>query len=135
MTSPHEILNPKDLAPAVGFSHAVVAGPGRAIHIGGQTAHDAEGKVQGKTVVEQFEAAAANLIRVLDEAGAKPEHLVSMQIFCTKGDEYRASLKELGDVYKRHFGRHYPAISFFSVNSLFDPAASIEVVATAVIPE
>ena len=135
MSSPHELVNPEGLAPPVGFSHAVVAGPGRTIHIGGQTGHDDEGKVHGRTVVDQFDAAAANLVRVLEEAGAKPEHLVSMQIFCTRADEYRASLKELGDVYKRHLGRHYPALSFFEVSSLFDPKAIVEIVATAVVPQ
>jgi enamine deaminase RidA (YjgF/YER057c/UK114 family) len=133
VTSPHEIVNPDSLAPPKGFSHAVVAGAGRTVWLGGQTAHDSSGTLQGDNVVEQFDAAASNVVVALTAAGARVEHLVSVQIFVTDADEYRSSLSELGRIYRKHFGSHYPATSLFEIKGLFDPAAKVELVCTAVV--
>lgn len=135
MTSPHEILNPETLAEPVGFSHAVVAAQGRTIYLGGQAAHDADGNIVGTTTAEQFAQAARNVVAALAAAGGDPEHLVSMQIFVTDVAEYRASLDELSAAYREHFGRHYPAIALMEVKGLFDPAAKVELVCIAVVPE
>ncbi len=134
LTSPHELVNPEGLAPPLGFSHAVVAEPGRLVFVGGQTAHGPDGAVRGETVEEQFEAAVANLVLALETAGAQPEHLVSVQIFVTDAEGYRAALGPVGQAWRRHFGKHYPAMSMFEVSGLFDPAALIEIVATAIVP-
>lgn len=134
MTSPHNILNPSTLADPVGFSHAVVAGRGRTIYLGGQAAHDANGSIVGESIADQFAQAAKNVVLALDAASAKVEHLVTMQIFVTDVAEYRASLDELSIAYKTHFGRHYPAIALLEVKGLFDPAAKVELVCIAVIP-
>ncbi len=135
MSGPHELINPKSLAPAIGFSHAVAAKPGRLVLVGGQTAHRSDGTLQGGTVPEQFEAAVANLVVALEEAGAEPEHLVSVQIFVTDAAAYRDSLREVGEAWQRHLGRHYPAVSLFEVGGLFDPQALVELVAIAVVPD
>lgn len=134
MTSPHELLNPPALAKPVGFSHAVVAAQGRTIYLGGQAAHDAEGNLVKGKIVPQFAQAAANVVTALEAAGARPEHLVSMQIYVTNVAAYRGALKELGEVYRAHFGTHYPAIALFEVQQLFDPAALVELVCIAVVP-
>ena len=134
MSTPHEILNPDALAPPRGFSHALIASPGRMIFLGGQTAHDAHGALRGASVVEQFDGAAANVVTALQAAGAGPEHLVSMQIFVTDADEYRSELAGLGRVYRGRFGKHYPATALFEVKGLFDPDAKVELVCTAVVP-
>jgi enamine deaminase RidA (YjgF/YER057c/UK114 family) len=134
VTSPHELLNPESLARPSGFSHAVAAAPGRTVFLGGQTAHDGDGRVVGNTVAEQFARAAANVVTALAAAGGVPDHLVAMTIYVTDVDEYRASLDEIGGAYREHFGRHYPAIALFEVSGLFDPAAKIELVCTAVVP-
>jgi enamine deaminase RidA (YjgF/YER057c/UK114 family) len=134
VTSPHELLNPESLARPSGFSHAVAAAPGRTVFLGGQTAHDGDGRVVGNTVAEQFAGAAANVVTALAAAGGVPDHLVAMTIYVTDVDEYRASLDEIGGAYREHFGRHYPAIALFEVSGLFDPAAKIELVCTAVVP-
>ena len=134
MTTPHEILNPPELADPIGFSHAVVAAAGRTVYIGGQTAHDSDGVVVPGGIAEQFGKAAANLVTALGAAGAQPDHLVSMQIYVTDAAGYRAALKDLAPIYRKHLGTHYPAISLFEVTGLFDPAALVEIVATAVVP-
>jgi enamine deaminase RidA (YjgF/YER057c/UK114 family) len=133
--TPHRIVNPPSLAEPVGFAHAVVAAPGRTIWLGGQTGHDADGNLQGATLVEQFDRAAANVVEALRAAGGEVDQLVSMQLFVTDAAEYRASLTELGDVWRRWFGRHYPAVALFEVSGLFDPAALVEIVAVAVVPD
>jgi enamine deaminase RidA (YjgF/YER057c/UK114 family) len=135
MTSPHTAINPDGLPRASGFSHVLMASQGRTIFLGGQAAHDANGKIVGDGIVEQFEQACANVVVALASAGAQPEHLVSMLIYVTDGNAYRARLSELGDVYRGHFGKHYPAIAFFEVSSLFDPDAKVELVCTAVVPD
>jgi enamine deaminase RidA (YjgF/YER057c/UK114 family) len=135
VTGPHRIVNPPGLAPPVGFAHAVVAAPGRTVHLGGQTAQAPDGSISGDGMVEQFEVAAGNLVTALAAAGGRPEHLVSVQIFVTDAAAWRAALGDLGAAWRRHFGRHYPAVALLEVTGLFDPAAKVELVATAVVPD
>jgi enamine deaminase RidA (YjgF/YER057c/UK114 family) len=135
MPSPHRIVNPEGLAAPVGFAHAVVAAPGRTVYLGGQAAQGPDGAIVGATLVEQFEVAAANLVAALTAAGGSPEHLVSLLIYTTEIDRYRASLGELGAAYRRHLGRHYVATALLEVAGLFDPAAKVELVGTAVVPD
>jgi enamine deaminase RidA (YjgF/YER057c/UK114 family) len=126
-----ELVNSPDLATPVGFSHAVRAG--ETVYLGGQVAQAPDGAVVGETIVEQFDVAAGNLVTALRAAGGEPEDLVSLQVFVTAVSEYRRSLGELGDVWRRHFGRRYPAMGLFGVTELFDPAAKVELMGVAVI--
>jgi enamine deaminase RidA (YjgF/YER057c/UK114 family) len=133
--SPHRVVNPQGLAPPVGFAHAVVAAPGRTVYLGGQAAQDPQGRIVGESVAEQFEVAAANLVAALAAAGGAPEHLVSLHVYVTEAAAYRAALGELGAAYRRHLGRHYVATALFEVAGLFDPAAKVELVGVAVVPD
>jgi enamine deaminase RidA (YjgF/YER057c/UK114 family) len=133
MSTPHRIVAVPELAEPVGFAHAVVAAPGRTVYLGGQTAQGPDGSIVGSSLVEQFDVAARNVVTALTAAGARPEQLVSMTIYTTDVAEYRASLRELGPVWREHFGRHYPAVALLGVAALFDEAAKVELVATAVI--
>jgi enamine deaminase RidA (YjgF/YER057c/UK114 family) len=135
MTSPHVILNPDTLAPPRGFSHVVIPTEGRLVFLAGQPAQLLDGSIGGTTMAEQFDIAAGNVVKALEAAGALPQHLVWMQIFVTDVYAYRASLSEIGPVYRRHFGDHYPAIALFEVKSLFDDGAMVELVGVAVMPE
>lgn len=126
-----ELINSPELAPAVGFSHAVRAG--NAVYLAGQTAQAPDGRIVGETIAEQFDRAAANLMTALRAAGGEPDDLVSLQVFVTEVGEYRDSLVELGQVWRRHFGRRYPAIGLFGVTELFDPAAKVELMGVAVL--
>ncbi|HWC42354.1 MAG TPA: Rid family hydrolase [Actinomycetota bacterium] len=133
--SPHRVVNPSGLAPPAGFAHAVVAAPGRTVYLGGQAAQGPDGAITGSSLVEQFEVAAANLVAALAAAGGAPEHLVSLHIYTTEVDRYRAALAELGAAYRRHLGRHYVATALFEVAGLFDPQAKVELVGIAVVPD
>ncbi len=126
-----ELINSPELAPAVGFSHAVRTGD--TVYLAGQTAQAPDGRIVGETIAEQFDQAAANLMIALRAAGGEPDHLVSLQVFVTAVDEYRNSLMELGRVWRRHFGRRYPAMGLFGVTELFDPAAKVELMGVAVL--
>jgi enamine deaminase RidA (YjgF/YER057c/UK114 family) len=134
MTTPHQFLNPDGLLPGKGFSHVAVPASGQLVMLAGQTAHGPDGRVQGRSMAEQFEAAARNIVTALTAAGALPEHVVSMQIFVTDVADYRGSLGAIGPSWREHLGTHYPAVSLFGVTELFDPDARIEIVCTAVIP-
>lgn len=131
----HEIVTAPELAPPIGYAHAVVAAPGRLVHLGGQTALDAEGKIRGESLAEQLDVAAGNVVAALRAAGGVPEDIVSMQLFVVDVADYRAQLPQLGAVWRHHFGRHYPASGLFGITRLFDDEALIELMAVAVIPE
>jgi enamine deaminase RidA (YjgF/YER057c/UK114 family) len=130
----HRLVNPDSLAPPVGYSHAVVAAPGRTVYLGGQAGHGADGVLQGDTLVEQFDAACGGIAEALRAAGGAPEHLVTLQVFVTDAESYRANLGPIGEAYRRHFGRHYPAMGLFEVTALFDPRARVELMGVAVVP-
>jgi enamine deaminase RidA (YjgF/YER057c/UK114 family) len=132
--SPHRASNPPTLSPAVGFSHAVSAAPGRLVFVGGQTGHRADLTIDDG-LVGQFDQACANVVEALRAAGGRPEHLVSLQIFVTDAAAYRGSLPALGDAYRRSFGKHYPAMALFEVSGLFDAEAVVELMGTAVVPD
>lgn len=132
---PHRIVNPEDLAPPVGFAHAVVAGSGRVVCLGGQTGCLPDGSIVARTLAEQFDRAAGNVAAALAAAGGRPEHLVQLTIYTTDMGAYRASLPELGSAYRRHLGRHYPAMALLGVSELFDPDALVELIGVAVVPE
>jgi enamine deaminase RidA (YjgF/YER057c/UK114 family) len=133
--TPHRLVNPEGLARPVGYAHAVVAAPGRLVFLGGQVAHDADGVCRGETIQEQFARALENVVAALAGAGGGPEHLVSVQIFTTDVASYRAAAGELGEIYRGAVGRHYPAMALLGVSELYDPAALVELVCTAVVPE
>jgi enamine deaminase RidA (YjgF/YER057c/UK114 family) len=124
----HRIVNPPELGEPSGFAHAVVAAPGRTVYLGGQTG-------TGDTVSAQFDTAAASLVTALRAAGGEPDDIVSLVIYTTDVDEYRAAMEELGGVWRRHFGRRYPAMALVGVSALADPDARIELMGVAVVAD
>jgi enamine deaminase RidA (YjgF/YER057c/UK114 family) len=128
VSAEHRIVDVPGLPEPVGYAHAVVAAPGRTVYLGGQVG-------AGETIVEQFDAAAANLVAALHAAGGEPDDLVSLVVYATKLDEYRASLSDLGEVWRQHFGRRYPAMALIGVSALLDPLARIELMGVAVVPD
>jgi enamine deaminase RidA (YjgF/YER057c/UK114 family) len=131
----HRLIDPEELEPPVGFTHAVAAAGGRTVYLAGQVGHDSAGKVAGPGIVEQFDRALANLLLAVEAAGGRPEHVVSMQVFVTDIAEYRDSRVNLGRAWRARFGRHYPAMGVLGVDTLFDPEAKVELMGIAVIPD
>jgi enamine deaminase RidA (YjgF/YER057c/UK114 family) len=129
-----ERVNPPELARPAGFSHAVVAGPGRTVFLAGQTALDAEGRIVGDGVVAQFEQALGNLLTALRASGGEPEHLASLTVYIVDVEDYRAHAREIGGVWKRLVGTDYPAMAGIGVARLWDAEALVEVQGIAVLP-
>ncbi len=133
--TPHKIVNPLSLADPVGFAHALVVTPGRVVHVGGQVARRSDGKVTGEGVVQQFDRALGNVVEALRVAGADPGHVVDMRVHTTDMRGYRLNGNTLASVYRRHMGRHYPPMAVIGVTELIDPAALVQIVCTAVVPD
>jgi enamine deaminase RidA (YjgF/YER057c/UK114 family) len=121
-------VNPPELPEPVGYAHAVVAAPGRAVYLGGQTG-------AGATLAAQFDSAATSLVAALRAAGGEPDDLVSLVVYATDLVEYRAAMEELGEVWRRHFGRRYPAMALVGVSALADPEARVELMGVAVVAD
>lgn len=130
----HELFNPDGMAPASGFSYGAVAAGGKTLHVAGMTGHQADSSIDSD-LVDQFGAACRSVAKVIGGAGGSPTDLVSMTIYTTVIDEYRARLEEIGEEYRAVFGRHYPPMALFGVGQLFDPAAKVELVCVAVVPD
>lgn len=127
-----ERINPAGLPPPSGFSHAVVA-TGRTVHLAGQTALDAAGRIVEGGVVAQFERALGNLLTALRAAGGEPAQLASVTIYIVDVDDYRAHAREIGAVWRRLAGSEYPAAAGIGVARLWDREALVEIQGTAVI--
>lgn len=130
----HQIVVAPELGEPVGYAHAVVAAPGRLVHLGGQTALGPDGEIHGETLAEQLDVVGGNVVAALRAAGGIPTDIVSIQIFVTDPADYKANLRAVGAVWQQHFGHHYPATGLFGVTRLFDEEALIELMCVAVIP-
>jgi enamine deaminase RidA (YjgF/YER057c/UK114 family) len=120
-----ERVNPAALAPPRGFSHAVV-GTGRFICLAGQTALDADGQIVGHDVVSQFRQALTNLLTALDAAGGHPDELASVTVYVVDMADYQEQASELGRVWRKSVGSHYPAMAGVEVSRLWDADALVE---------
>lgn len=129
----HHLFDPDGLPPARGFSYGAIAAEGRTLHIAGITGHREDGSID-PDLVEQYGTACRSVARVITEAGGDPSDLVSMIIYTTDVDGYRANLSPIGERYREVFGRHYPPMALIGVERLFDRAALVELVCVAVVP-
>jgi enamine deaminase RidA (YjgF/YER057c/UK114 family) len=129
-----ERVNPPGLSPPTGFSHAVVATGSRVVFLAGQTALDADGKIVGDTLPEQFERALANLLTALRAAGGTPADLARVTVYATDVAAYRVHARELGGLWRELAGRDYPAMAVVEVVRLWDERAMVELDGFAVLP-
>ncbi|MER6818121.1 RidA family protein [Streptomyces cellulosae] len=129
-----ERVNPPDLSPPAGFSHAVVATGSRVVFLAGQTALDGDGKVIGDTLPEQFTRALTNLLTALRAAGGTPADLARVTVYATDVAAYREHARELGRVWRDLAGRDYPAMAVVEVVRLWDEEAMVELDGFAVLP-
>nr|WP_202478099.1 RidA family protein [Streptomyces sp. SID5470] len=122
------------MSPPTGFSHAVVATGSRVVFLAGQTALDADGKVVGETLPEQFERALTNLLTALRASGGTPADLARVTVYATDIAAYRAHVRELGRIWRELAGRDYPAMAVVEVVRLWDDQAAVELDGFAVLP-
>jgi len=131
---PLEFLHPSGWAPAKGYANGVAA-TGRLVFVGGQIGWNAAQHIDSDDFVAQARQALANIVAILAEAGARPEHVVRMTWYVVDKREYLSCGKALGAAYREIMGRHYPAMTAVEVRSLIEDAARVEIEATAVIPD
>ncbi|WP_030473959.1 RidA family protein [Lentzea aerocolonigenes] len=126
-------VNPASLPAPSGYSHGTLVGT--TLHLGGQTATDADMKIVPGGIVEQFRQAFGNVLTTLREVGGEPEDLVSITIYLTDIPDYQAHGKEIGKVWRELAGPVYPAMAGIGCTGLWQPDALIEILGVAVIPE
>lgn len=127
-------LQPRTWKAPVGYANGVAAS-GTLVFIAGQVGWNAQQVFESESLPEQFERALNNVLAVLAEAGGRAEHICRMTAYCCDKPAYLAARRELGSIWKRLMGRHYPAMSMIFVSDLLDSPGKIELEATAVIPE
>jgi enamine deaminase RidA (YjgF/YER057c/UK114 family) len=130
----HTILQPPEWARAKGYSNGIAA-RGMQVFIAGQIGWDANQKFSHSKLAPQVRAALSNVLRVLAEAGGRPEHIVRLTWYLTSRQEYLDELSEIGEAYRAVMGRHYPTMSVVQVSALIEAEAKIEIEATAVLPD
>lgn len=128
-----QILHPEGWKPARGYANGMAA-EGRMVFTGGLIGWNGDCEFETDDFVGQVEQTLTNVVAVLAEAGAGPEHLVRLTWYVTSKAEYLADPKSLGRVYKEVIGRHYPAMAVVQVTALIEDRAKVEIEATAVIP-
>jgi enamine deaminase RidA (YjgF/YER057c/UK114 family) len=126
-------LHPKHWAAAKGFANGIAA-EGRQVFIAGQIGWNATQQFESDDFVAQVEQALRNIVDVLAEADGRPEHLVRLTWYVTSKHEYVSRLRDVGQVYRRVLGRHFPAMTLVQVVALVEDRAKVEIEATAVIP-
>jgi enamine deaminase RidA (YjgF/YER057c/UK114 family) len=129
-----QTLLPDGWAPPVGYANGIAVDAGRIVFVAGQVGWNAEQRFESEAIAPQFEQALANIVAVLAAGGAEPRHICRMTAYCCDKPAYLAARKELGAIWRRVMGNHYPAMSMIFVSDLLDSPGKIELEATAVLP-
>jgi enamine deaminase RidA (YjgF/YER057c/UK114 family) len=129
-----QILQPAQWPRPKGFSHGMAA-RGRLLFVAGQVGWDSTGRFASARLADQVKVALENIVTVLAEAGARPEHVTRLVWYITSREEYYADLPAIGTNYRAVMGRHFPTMSVVQVVALMEAAAKVEIEATGVIPE
>ncbi len=129
-----QMLNPTGWTRPKGYSNGVSAA-GRMLFVAGQVGWDSKEIFQTDDLVGQVRQSLTNIVAILAEAGAKPEHIVRMNWYLEDKDEYNARLGEIGEVYRELIGRHFPAMTALQVAGFVEHGAKIEIEVTAMLPD
>ncbi len=129
----HDVLHPRHWKATPGYSCGIAA-TGRMVFTGGMIGWTGAQEFETDDFVGQARQALANIVAVLAEAGAGPEHVVRLTWYVTDRDEYLARLRDLGRAYRQVMGAHYPAMALVQVVALVEDRAKVEIEATAVLP-
>jgi enamine deaminase RidA (YjgF/YER057c/UK114 family) len=114
-------VNPPALPRPRGFSHGFEVQGGKTLYIAGQVAMDRDGNLIGKgDLVAQFRQVCANLQALLAARGAQMNDLVKLNIYVLSKADYKARAREIGGVYREHFGKHFPAMTLVELKGIYD---------------
>lgn len=129
------VVNPTSLVQPKGYNHGLkTTGVSALLFLGGQVAWDKDGRLVGENdVVVQFDKALGNLVAVVREAGGTVENVVKLNIYVTDKQAYLSAAKETGQAYRKHMGKHFPAMTLVEVKSLYETGAMVEIEGMAVL--
>lgn len=129
-----QVLQPRGWARPKGYSNGIACA-GKMVFVAGQVGWDEGERFQTDDLAGQVRQALKNVVAVLAEAQAGPEHIVRMTWYLGDRNEYHAKLKEIGEAYREIIGRHFPAMTAVQVAGFVEDGAKVEIEATAVVPE
>ena len=129
-----KLLQPTEWLPPRGYANGIAA-RGTLVFVGGQIGWNGQQTFESDDFIAQTRQALINVVAVLREASAGPEHMVRMTWYIVDRDEYVARLKELGAVYREVIGRNFPTMSCVEVSRLVEARARVEIEVTAVVPD
>lgn len=128
------VLQPVGWARPKGYANGMV-GHGALVVTGGQIGWNSQCVFEAKDLAGQVRQTLQNIVDVIAEAGARPEHIVRLTWYVTDMDAYRSGGKAIGEAYRAVIGKHFPAMAVVQVTSLVEPEALVEIEATAIIPD
>ena len=129
-----KLLQPAEWLAPKGYANGIAA-KGTLVFVGGQIGWNGKQQFETDDFIAQTRQALLNIIAVLREADAGPEHMVRMTWYILDRDEYAVRLKELGAVYREVIGRNFPTMSCVEVSRLIEARAKVEIEVTAVVPD
>ena len=124
-------INPPDLVKPRGYNHGAI-GTGRMLFVAGQVGTDIEGKLVSDDLVEQFDRALGGVVSVVKEAGGNPEDIAKINLLVLDAKAYNEA--NIGPIYKKHMGRHFPAMTLAEVKGLYEDGVKVEIEAVAILP-
>ena len=129
-----KLINPKSLGPPRGYSNGVLTDAGgRLLFVAGQVGWDKDQRIVSENFVEQFDRALANVIAVISEAGGSSDQIARLVLYVTDKLEYQLHLRAVGESFRTHMGKHFPAMVLVEVKGLLDDKAKVEIEAVAVL--
>jgi len=128
-----KFINPPSLGQPRGYSNGVLTGGGNLLFVAGQIAWDENQSIVSDDFVAQFDRALANVVVVVTEAGGNAQQIARLVIYVTDKSQYVASRAKVGECYRAHLGKHFPAMALVEVKSLLDDKAKVEIEAIAVL--
>ena len=127
-----KIVQPDGWPSPRGYANGILA-EGPTLYVAGQIGWNERCEFTSDDLIEQFDQALSNVVAVLRAGGAQPEHVVRMTVYVTDLPAYRTGAPKLKEPWRRHFGRHFPAMALVGVAGLVEPRAKVEIEATAVL--
>jgi enamine deaminase RidA (YjgF/YER057c/UK114 family) len=128
-----DVLLPPGWAPPIGYANGIAVAGGRLVFIAGQVGWDAQQRFHSDQIAPQFEQALRNVLDVLAQAGGQAGDICRITAYCCDKPAYLAARKEIGAIWRRLMGKHFPAMSMIFVADLLDSPGKIELEATAVV--
>lgn len=128
-----KMINPESLGKPRGYSNGVLAESGRLLFVAGQIGWNENQTIVSDDFVDQFDQALANVLTVVTAAGGQADQIARMIVYVTSRTEYIANLSPVGERYRTHMGKHFPAMVLVEVKGLLDPRAKVEIEATAIL--